>query len=112
MNKLVYDYNPDGTTRPMWFVTNIETPISVSSKKYYIDLAHYDSIFVGDLVDDLEGCTITMNELTTGRTDNEVGIDLELLRRRIGAALDDVERFVLLAADVEEVLRMGQELIQ
>ena len=111
MNKLIYDYEPGGAKRYIWLVVPFSAVQYKNCRSFYTDITKYKIEYVSDFIDDCQSCTVVLNELTSGRDEYELGVDLELLRRRIGDALDGIEQFIILAADVEAVIRMSGEML-
>lgn len=102
---LIYDYSPDGTERPVWIVIDGDDQIDMSKKKrLYVDVAQHKKEFVGTFSDDNIGCSVCMNELTSGRKESEFGVDLPSLRHRYGTEFNKVNRLIVLASDVAEIL--------
>nr|DAL87921.1 MAG TPA: hypothetical protein [Caudoviricetes sp.] len=111
MNKLIYDYDPDGAKRYIWLVVPFSATQYKSCRSFYTDITKYETEYVSDFMDGYQSCTVVLNELTSGRDEYELGVDLELIRRRIGDALDGIEQFIILAADVEAVIQMSSEML-
>lgn len=102
---LVYDYNPDGTERPVWLVIHIDDQIDLSKKKrLYADVTRCQKEFIGTFSDDNVGCTVHLEHLLTGHKQNEIGIDLPSLRQYYGFDFCHTEQLIMLASDVAEVL--------
>lgn len=107
---LIYDYNPDGSKRPVWLLIDLsDEELTEHEKTLYVDVRKPKSEFVGTFDDDFLGCSVCLNELTTGRTNKEFGIDLLTLRQRINN-FENVHRFIVLASDVAEVMAISESI--
>jgi hypothetical protein len=102
MNTLIYDVHSDEIKRPVWLVAPLQEA-SESENKLYIDVLNYSSVFVGDFINDSMGCSVSLAELTTGREYEEIGIDLLMIKQRIGPAIEEIDHFVILVADIIQI---------
>lgn len=110
MNTLIYDYNPDGSRRPVWLLVDIEDPKCICQKKsLYVDVRNPKLEFVGAFDDNFLGCSVTSNELMTGRTDNEFGINLVSLKDRISDQMTNVKRLIIQVCDITEIFAFQGE---
>ncbi|UAK17602.1 hypothetical protein [Sporolactobacillus terrae] len=102
MNTLIYDIGSDDVKRPIWLKVPLREATQVENK-LYIDALNYDSIFIGEYIDDSIGCSISLAELTTGRRYEEIGIDLLMVKQRIGSVIEEIDHFIILVADVIQI---------
>jgi hypothetical protein len=99
MNTLIYDIHSDEIKRPIWLLSPLHEATQAENK-LYIDVLNYNSEFIGDYIDDSMGCSVSLTELTTGRKYEEIGIDLLMVKQRIDPALEEIDHFVMLVADI------------
>lgn len=106
-----YDYF-DGRLAPLWYVLTFHKgQLDWQATSLYVPI---DLPFLRQELDDFEahalGLTVTLGELTLHPDKpGQFGISLPKLRQRAGEAgysCDDVELFIMQAADLEELLQM------
>lgn len=111
LTKVYYDYF-DGEKAPIWFVIDIKksevdwekdillVPIQAPFESYDSDEFDHSAINI----------SITMSEITSHILNNHIGINLDLIRARCleyDLNPKDISNFILLVADIEEVLRFA-----
>lgn len=102
MNQLIYDIHSDDCKKPVWLIAPLrEAPIH--NNKVYINVLDYQSVYVGDFINDSMGCTVSNSELTTGRKYEEIGIDLLMVKQRIRPNFEEIDHFVILISDIIEI---------
>jgi hypothetical protein len=102
MNTLIYDIHSDEIKRPIWLLTPLHEATQAENK-LYIDVLNYNSEFIGDYIDDSMGCSISLPELTTGRKYEEIGIDLLMVKQRVGSVIDEIDHFIILVSDIIQI---------
>ncbi|MGE8207750.1 hypothetical protein ACQKP0_25090 [Heyndrickxia sp. NPDC080065] len=109
---VIYDYEPEGRQRNMWFVIDFMEPIPWMEKTMYIKVSPCDYKDVYEFQDDIIGCTILLEELIiTHRGPEYLGFNLQAIHDRlcrVGMDPVQMERFIIQAVDVKEVLTIAQ----
>jgi hypothetical protein len=107
-----YDYHHDGTIGPKWFVLKFK-PGSIDWSKDFIHIpvsCPFDKQNAEDFDDSIISITVEIIDLTVncGKL-NHFGIYLPSIKKRVelhGYDVGDIRQFVMLAADIEEVLQV------
>lgn len=112
-NKILvfYDYNPDGSERPVWLAAEINS-IPWEQSSFYIDVESIHKRDVYDFNDDIIGCSVFLEELLLSPMEiNKVGINLSRLKKRLsnqGINPPMIERFIIQICDIAEILYLGE----
>lgn len=105
---LIYDYDPDGSKRNMWFVIDFKDPIPWTEQSMYLKVCSLESKDINELQDDLIGCSINLEELLVSPIGPDfLGFNLHAIQDRlssVGIEATKIERFIVQAVDAKEVL--------
>jgi hypothetical protein len=116
MDKIIptvyYDYHHDGTLGPKWFVLKFE-PGSLDWSEAFIHIpvqCPFNKQTIDDFNESIISITVEIGDLTVncGKPDH-YGIYLTSIKKRIelhGFDLEEFGQFVILAADIEEILQV------
>lgn len=96
---------PDGSVRPVWLSVSIRDG-AIGDKEHilYVDVKNYESCSIDEFYDGLARCSVSLGELVTGAHNSQIGIYLDPIRERFGGSLEGIDCFMLLVADVIEIL--------
>lgn len=110
MNTLYYDYDPDGSKRPVWLTIPFDHEQQTDEYvPFYVDAQDYEAEYVGELNDDWIGCSVQLEELVVGKKQNEFGIKLHKIIDRVGD-LSGIDRFIIQVSDIVEVMAYSKTL--
>lgn len=110
MNTLYYDYEPDGSRRPVWLTIPFDNEKHADKyTPFYVDAQDYVAEYVGDLNDDWVGCSVYLEELAVGANPNEFGVKTNKIADRVGE-LSGIERFIVQVSDIVEVMSYSKSL--
>ncbi|MDQ0299689.1 hypothetical protein J2S78_002109 [Salibacterium salarium] len=109
----VYYEEIDGELNPKWVIVKAELP-EESSTTYYSISQPFGRFHEEDFHDDFQALSIDMSELVRDPfQDYSVGIDCDLIKNRLqseGLSAEniyyDVEYFIMLCDDLEEVMSL------
>lgn len=105
---VIYDYEPDGRQRNMWFVIDFREPIPWTEKAMYIKVVPFGYKDVYEFQDDIIGCSVLLEELLLMHKGPEyIGVNLQAIQDRltiVGMESIQVERFIIQVVDLKEVL--------
>lgn len=105
INTLYYDYEPDGSKRPVWLCVPFDYNLVTDDYiPFHIDCDNFSRDFVGDFDDSVSGCSVHLQEITLGMRHNEIGVKINDIKNRIGQEIYTIERLILQVCDVAEVL--------
>jgi hypothetical protein len=106
---VIYDFNPDGTERPVWLKVDFDESLSNFPEKIlYIDVAKYNTEFIGTFSDENMGASVIMNELVSGRNNHEFGIDLLSIISRVREESSSIRRLIILISNITEILAYSE----
>jgi hypothetical protein len=110
VNKLYYDYQPDGSQRPVWMCVPFDQSNVVDEyTPMYVNIEKYEPIFIGDFDDSVRRCSVLLQEIVVGRNNNEIGIKLIDIKNRIGD-LSVIEEMIMLVSDVTEIIACSKNM--
>jgi hypothetical protein len=110
VNKLYYDYQPDGSQRPVWLCVPFNQSCVVDEyTPMYVNIEKYKPIFIGDFDDSVRRCSVLLQEIVVGRNNNEIGIKLIDIKNRIGD-LSVIEEMIMLVGDVTEIIACSKNM--
>lgn len=106
-----FDYH-EGQQVPIWLVIDLEERINWDEDYFYIPIqAPFQLKDRGDFDPDILSVSVTMGDLTRNIDHiNTVGIYLPRMKQAIhefGGDVEEIQQFIILVADVEEVLQFN-----
>ncbi|RYM02770.1 hypothetical protein EWH99_10545 [Sporolactobacillus sp. THM7-7] len=113
MNTLIYEFNPDGSKRPVWLLVDFDRGlINDQHTTLYVDTSTFGKGFVGDLDDDMNRCTVELGDLVSGEAESQFGINLLTVKGRVAGSYDYIDQFVVQVADIVQVMVFNKRLFE
>lgn len=112
---LFYDYNPDGSERPVWLGIDIDV-IPWQQSTLYIDVQSVYKKDIYDFHDDIIGCSVYLDELLlSSYFPNQLGINLSSIQERLltqGMDSHLIKRLIVQVCDVKNILMIGEVMFE